>query len=484
MALHVSVDFGTSSTCTVFSVDGRPPQVVDIDGRQLIPSAVFAAADGTVFVGQEAERQAALDPSRFEPHPKRRIDEGELLLGRTILPVTDVVRVVLRRAVAQARRRAGGARVDLLVLTHPADWGSVRTEVLRKAAIGMAVELVLVPEPVAAAVFHSTQQGLRDGQALAVLDLGGGTVDASVLRKEGNSFRVLATRGDPSFGGADIDQTLLEYVGRLSSSTDERAWRRLIEGRELPDRRRRRVVGQDVRGGKETLSRHAFTDIPLPRPFPPAHVTRADLERLVSVPLAKAVDLVLTALRDAHVEIRDLGGVFLVGGSSRIPLVSRLIHERTGIVPTTLDQPETVVARGALRAARLIPDGPGRSVLADSADVARNSSAPTIRRYPGLLAAQAPGQPSEALSQATTVVLGRNEPTTPILRRSQGQRWAAPWLIATVVGILVVLGVVLMVMLAGGRDQAVAGAPHAARNDYSFDYPAEWKQTGGDPHLW
>lgn len=159
MSLHVSVDFGTSSTCTVVSAGGGEPQVVAIDGRPLVPSAVFAAADGTLFVGNEAERQAAVDPSRFEPHPKRRVDEGELLLGSTVLRVGDVVRSVLQRAVGEARRYAGGAAVELLVLTHPADWGSVRAGVLRQAAAGLAQQLVLVPEPVAAAVFHSSGCG-------------------------------------------------------------------------------------------------------------------------------------------------------------------------------------------------------------------------------------------------------------------------------------------------------------------------------------
>ncbi|HEX7658053.1 MAG TPA: Hsp70 family protein, partial [Pseudonocardiaceae bacterium] len=78
MTLHVAVDFGTSSTCVAVSVDDREPQVVVVDGGSpVMPSAVYAAADGAVFVGQEAERQAAIDPSRYEPYPKRRIDEGQ-----------------------------------------------------------------------------------------------------------------------------------------------------------------------------------------------------------------------------------------------------------------------------------------------------------------------------------------------------------------------------------------------------------------------
>ncbi|HKN97784.1 MAG TPA: Hsp70 family protein, partial [Pseudonocardiaceae bacterium] len=365
MTLHVAVDFGTSSTCVAVSVDGREPQVVVVDGQPIVPSAVFAAVDGTLFVGQEAERQAAIDPSRYEPNPKRRVDEGELLLGNTVISVVDVVRAVLVRAVAEARRLAGNAPVDLLVLTHPADWGAIRTRVLRQAGAGLATEVTLVPEPVAAAVFHAASHALPPGAALAVLDLGGGTVDVSVVRRQqpgeaeqGHAvagFAVLATHGDPNFGGADIDQMLLEHVGSLVSDTVRDDWLALTEGREMSDRRRRRVLRQDVRGAKETLSRHTYTDVPMPPPFPDAHVTREDLERLIDAPLRRAVALTVETVAQAGLRPDQLSGVFLVGGSSRIPLVGRLVYQRLGIIPTTLDQPETVVARGALRSVALDP---------------------------------------------------------------------------------------------------------------------------------
>src|ERR1700742_1403092 len=112
MALRVAVDFGTSSTCVAVSLQGRDAQVVAVDGRPVLSSAVYAAADGTLFVGLEAERQAAVDPSRYEPNPKRRIDEPELLLGSSVVPVREVVRAVLTRAVQEARRFAGGAHVE------------------------------------------------------------------------------------------------------------------------------------------------------------------------------------------------------------------------------------------------------------------------------------------------------------------------------------------------------------------------------------
>src|SRR5882724_2689377 len=281
MALRVAVDFGTSSTCIAVSVNGRAPEVVAIDGRPVMSSAVYAATDGTLFVGMEAERQAAVDPSRFEPNPKRRIDEPELLLGNSVVAVRDVVRAVLTRAVEEARRFAGGAAVGQLVLTHPADWGGIRARVLRQAGNGLAERIFLVPEPAAAAVFHANTNN-SDAETLAVLDLGGGTVDVSVVRRvtkpgPGQGFHVLATKGDPSFGGADVDQVLMQHIGQVVSGTDPEAWRALMEGRELADRRRRRVVSQDVQGAKETLSRHTYTDVPMPPPFADAHVTRSDL---------------------------------------------------------------------------------------------------------------------------------------------------------------------------------------------------------------
>lgn len=502
MSLHVSVDFGTSSTCTVVSCGGGAPQVVVIDGQPLIPSAVFAAADGTLFVGQEAERQAAVDPARFEPHPKRRIDEGELLLGSRVLKVGDVVRSVLHRAVGEARRYAGGAGVDLLVLTHPAGWGATRAAVLRQAAAGLSKELVLVPEPVAAAVFHSAGHGLPDGGALAVLDLGGGTVDASVVRKSGRTFEVLATRGEPNFGGADVDQILLEHVGGIVSGADPGSWSQLVEGREMPDRRRRRVLRQDVKGAKETLSRHTYTDVPMPPPFPDAHVTRSDLERLVAGPLAGCADLVLSTLREGGVAQQQLAGVFLVGGSSRIPLVSRLIHERIGVVPTTLDQPETVVARGALRAVHLDWE---RSAGFQS------TGAATVRRYPsgtsgtpsGGIAAPAararsgsnsavPGPassfsprsvPGDSLSHASTIVMTGSGPTRNVAT-GRRHRSKAPWLIAAGVALVLVAGSSTTALFVSGGDVGEQTAKRAAQYEYSFDYPSGWERIGGQPRLW
>ncbi|WP_116041497.1 type VII secretion-associated protein [Amycolatopsis palatopharyngis] len=514
MTLRVAVDFGTSSTCVVASVNGREPQVVVVDGQPLLSSAVYAAPDGTLFVGQEAERQAAVDPSRYEPHPKRRIDEGELLLGATVLPVLDVVHAVLRRAVTEARRVAGGAEVDLLVLTHPAQWGAMRTRLLRQAAGRLAHEVALVPEPVAAAVFHAATHAPAElnqdrtvefsgqvGDTIAVLDVGGGTVDASVVRRmpatgpgpRRGGFQVLATRGDPTFGGADVDQALLEHVGSLVSSADPQAWRQLVEGRELTDRRRRRVLRQDIRGAKETLSRHAYTDVPMPPPFADAHVTREDLERLVAGPLGRAVDLTTTTIEAAGVRAKQLTAIFLVGGSSRIPMVSRLVHERTGVVPTTLDQPETVVARGALRAVLIdsdrtgslpgapavragVPRQPGdpRTEIVGPRDIPR----PAYRRQPGPPPGNGPqGPPRPMAARASTASMpphGRRPPAPPAPAASPKRPYRRlPWLLGAGVALAAVLATVLVLTL----DNAPEGRTFAQYN-YTFVAPPEWTQTG------
>jgi type VII secretion-associated protein (TIGR03931 family) len=488
MTVRVAVDFGTSSTCVAVAVDGREPQVVNVDGQPLISSAVFAAADGTLFVGQEAERQAAIDPSRYEPHPKRRIDESELLLGDRVVPLPDVIRAVLDRAVAEARRFAGGRGVELLVLTHPADWGAVRARTLRQAGAGLAHRVVLVPEPVAAAVFHAANHAMPDDHALAVLDLGGGTVDASVVRRSGGEhavagFDVLATKGDPHFGGADIDQILLQHLGKLVPEEQREQWAQLMSGRELGDRRRRRVVRADVRSAKETLSRHAYTDVPLPPPFADAHVTRGDLEELIQPPLQRTVELVAATVGQSRVPRGQLAGIFLVGGSSRIPQVARLVHQRLGVIPSTLDQPETVVARGALRAVTVDPEHTGGFSTGARAAQGPRRPAPSQQRpqqhqpVPAYAAGPVVRQQQSAPHPRVPAV-ATPPPSTERKRGGARKWWLAGGGVAAVA--LVVAGYFVFRPSSGNPGSGAAAARRISLYDYGFDLPAGWAQRGGD----
>lgn len=347
----LSVDLGTSNTVAVLSAHGRPPRVVDVDGASMMPSAVFAAEEGQLVVGRDAERRARLDPSRFEPNPKRRIDEGTLLLGDTVVPVTDALAGVLRRVADETSRQLGGKRPDEVRLTHPAQWGPVRRNVLLSAArqAGMGANLVLVPEPVAAAAHFASFPGqhLASGQALAVYDLGAGTFDVAIVGATQNGFVVLAEAGLPDLGGLDVDQALLEHVGRQVSSRDPARWQNLLRPMSTGDRRAQRALREDVRAAKESLSRHPQTDLPLPEPFEDVLVTRVELEALIRPGMLRSVELLAATIRSTGMTPDRLVGIYLVGGSSRIPLIATLIAEQLRVVPTSLDQPETAVALGA-----------------------------------------------------------------------------------------------------------------------------------------
>jgi hypothetical protein len=347
----LSVDLGTSNTVAVLSAHGRPPRVVDVDGASMMPSAVFASEDGNLVVGRDAERRARLDPARFEPNPKRRVDEGTLLLGDQVVPVTDALAGVLRRVVEETSRQLGGKKPDEVRLTHPAQWGPVRRNVLLSAArqAGAGSNLVLVPEPVAAAAHFASfpGQSLTPGQALAVYDLGAGTFDVAIVGATQNGFVVLAEAGLPDLGGLDVDQALLEHVGRQVSTRDPGRWQSLLRPVSTADRRAQRALREDVKAGKESLSRHPQTEVPLPEPFDDVLVTRVELEALIRPGMLRSVELLAGTIRSTGMSPERLVGIYLVGGSSRIPLIATLIAENLRVVPTSLDQPETAVALGA-----------------------------------------------------------------------------------------------------------------------------------------
>jgi hypothetical protein len=347
----LSVDLGTSNTVAVLSAHGMPPRVVEVDGSATMPSAVFAGEDGTLMVGRDAERRARLDPTRFEPNPKRRVDEQTLLLGQDIVPVNEALAAVLRRVLAETTRQLGGEQPGEIRLTHPAEWGPLRRNVLLTAGrlAGFRGPIHLVPEPVAAAAHFASFPGrtLAPGQALAVYDLGAGTFDVAVVGAAQHGFTVLAEDGLPDLGGLDVDQALMVHVGREVSHRDPQQWQRLLRPESTADRRTRRALQEDVKAAKEALSRHPQTEVPMPEPFTDVLVTRGELEALVRPALLRSVELLSRTVAAAGLTPDRLVGIYLVGGSSRLPLVGSMIAEKLGVVPASLDQPETAVALGA-----------------------------------------------------------------------------------------------------------------------------------------
>ncbi len=167
-----------------------------------------------------------------------------------------------------------------------------------------------------------------------------------------NGFAVLAEDGLADLGGLDVDQALLEHVGRQVSNKDPQRWQRLLRPETTGDRRAQRALREDVRAAKEALSRHPQTEVPMPEPFQDVLITRAELEALVRPSMLRSVELLVAVLRSNGMVPEHLAGIYLVGGSSRLPLVASLIGEQLRIVPTTLDQPETAVALGAHHVSR------------------------------------------------------------------------------------------------------------------------------------
>ena len=353
----LGVDFGTSNTVAVARwPDGRARPLL-VDGSPLLPSAVYAQPDGTLVVGRDAVHSARLDPARFEPNPKRRIDDGLVLLGDRELPVEDLIAAVLARVAEEWRRAVGEVEADV-TLTCPATWGAARRTLLAEAAARAGLANVrLVAEPVAAATYFAEVLG-RDvpiGSVVVVHDFGAGTFDASVVARTSSGFEVMAVDGRDDIGGLDVDAAIIEHL-----RTDE--WQRLLEPTTLEERRAQRQLWDDARIAKERLSRNQSADFVVPLLDTEVHLTRDELEQVARPVLDQTVRVTKALLDWANLPPGRLAGVFLVGGASRIPLVATLLHRELDEAPVVIEQPELVVAEG--------------SILADAALLAQDPAAP------------------------------------------------------------------------------------------------------------
>lgn len=350
MSGGLSIDFGTSTTAAMLvRPDGRPAPLL-FDGSPLLPSAVFADADGDLLVGRDAWHSARVSPQRLEPNPKRRVDDGTVLLGDREVPVAELIAAVLRRVAAEANR-VSGAPVGGVTLTYPIGWGKPRREVLCRAADAAGLPPPrLVAEPVAAADHFVRRAGgaVPLGGCVAVYDFGAGTFDATVVRRAATGLVPLASEGLPDVGGLDVDAAILDHLGRVCVARDADRWRELTEPATEADRRALRQLWDDIRTGKEMLSRAPATVIPVPALATDVLLSREEFDNLAAPILERTVAALRAAVDRAGVAPSDLGGVFLVGGSSRIPLAATLLHRALGKAPTAIEWPELVVAEGAL----------------------------------------------------------------------------------------------------------------------------------------
>ncbi|GAA2631284.1 hypothetical protein GCM10010399_74280 [Dactylosporangium fulvum] len=351
---RLGIDFGTSNTVAVLRwPDGRTKPLL-FDGSPLLPSAVYVNADGTILTGRDAVHSARLQPHRFEPYPKRRVEESVVWLGERDVPVLELVASVLRRVAAEAERVAG-AKPGQVMITHPATWPPQRRQTLAQAATAAGLPAPLLsPEPVAAASYFVGTVGTHVpvGGVAVVYDFGAGTFDASVVRRNaGGGFDVLVSEGLPDAGGLDVDAAVVAYLGRNFAGREGDQWRRLTNPESETDRRAAWQLWEDARLAKEMLSRAATTYVHVPLFDESVPIGREQLEQLAKPILDRTVTTTQIALRSAGVAQSPVVAVFLVGGSSRIPLAATLLHRAMGLAPTAIEQPELVVAEGALHLA-------------------------------------------------------------------------------------------------------------------------------------
>ncbi|MEV0129333.1 Hsp70 family protein [Dactylosporangium sp. NPDC050688] len=335
---RLGVDFGTSTTIAMLRrPDGRVQPLL-FDGSPLLSSAVLLGPDGRLHTGRDAAHLARSAPERLEPNPKRRVDDTSVLLGDAEVGVRDLVASVLQRVAVEAARVAGP--VGGVTLTHPANWGTGRRAVLVEAARQAGfTDVDLVAEPVAAATYLAATRGaeLPVGACVVVYDLGAGTCDVTLLRRSAQGFEPVASDGLNDVGGLDVDATVVAFL----EATYGTLWTSPATRRQLWD---------DVRSAKEMLSRASGTVVMIPALGKEVPLGREQLEGLARPVLRQTVSMTRAMLTEAAVPPSAIAGLFLVGGSSRIPLVATMLHEALGIAPVVAEQPELVVAEGSLYA--------------------------------------------------------------------------------------------------------------------------------------
>ncbi|BCB80278.1 hypothetical protein GCM10022251_05580 [Phytohabitans flavus] len=478
----LGVDVGTSNTVAVLRwPDGRTRPLL-FDGQPIMPSAVFLD-DAGLHTGRDAQRLAQGDPSRYEPNPKRRVDEPNVLLGGREVPTADLLAAVLGTVARTAVEAVGF--LPPAAVTHPAAWGARRRDVLIAAIARAGWPPVgdhgtkLLPEPVAAARYFAEvlRRPVPVGASLAVFDFGGGTLDIAVVRNEGSGFTVIGSGGVAELGGLDIDAALAEHLGRMLAPAYPQAWQVLAQPATAGQWRSRRQFWEDVRGAKEMLSRTAAAPVPVPGIDQAVHLTREELEQLVTPLLRRGVYEAAAVIGACGLTPSQLAGLFLVGGSSRVPLVARLLHADLGIAPTVLEQPELPVAEGALaelaprsRAVASVPAVAATAQVTAPPFGPETAVAPTSG--PGLPVSSVPVSPSGApVSGVPGMPYSPAPPIAPRAPRRPIYRRPVLWVAAAVVALAGVVAAAALVLL--GNDE-VDFQPVAEVDRIEFPDPAPY----------
>src|SRR5512136_187727 len=368
MSRIIGIDLGTTNSVVAVMEGGKPVVIANQEGNRTTPSVVAFGRNGERPVGQVAKRQAVTNPDKtvfsIKRFMGRRYDEvtqeikmfpfhvvrGENdtarveVEGKAYSP-PEVSAMILQKLKAAAEDYLGG-KVEKAVITVPAYFNDAQRQATKDAGQIAGLEVVrLVNEPTAAALAYGLDK--KKDETIAVYDFGGGTFDISILEVGEGVVEVKSTNGDTHLGGDDIDQRLIEWLVEefrrdqgIDLSKDRMALQRLKEAAEK---------------AKCELSTTQESEINLPfitaDASGPKHLniklTRAKFEQLVEDIIQRTFGPCKQALKDAGLEPKDIDEVVLVGGSTRIPRVQKLVQDLFGKEPHKGVNPDEVVAVGA-----------------------------------------------------------------------------------------------------------------------------------------
>ncbi|CAN7227408.1 Hsp70 family protein [Pseudarthrobacter oxydans] len=366
MSYVLAIDVGTSFTAAAiarFDQGASSPECLPLGLRGTsVPSVLFYPDNGPVLVGEAAERRGLDSPGRVVREFKRRIGDAVPISAGTLSLAAEDVFATMARWVADRAEERQGAPPSEIILTYPAAWGFHRTSLIKDALAAKGLHNVtLLTEPEAAALHYASQVRVEDGSIIAVYDLGGGTFDTAVLRKEAsNRFELLGKpEGFEHMGGADFDAALFRFVAEHTDGGLARLDPAAPGVLAALSRLRRECVE-----AKEALSSDSEANISvlLPGIQQQIRLVRPEFESLIEDPVRDTVDALEQSLGQLGLEPADLSAVLLIGGSSRIPLVAQLISEQLDR-PIAVDaDPKSSICVGAAVSAVL-----GRAALAAAA---------------------------------------------------------------------------------------------------------------------
>jgi actin-like ATPase involved in cell morphogenesis len=394
---------GTAVSAAIADDDGRVEMVALGDRSTTVPSVVHRRDVDSLVTGELAARRAAGDPSHAAWSIRRRLgDPAPVLLGDDAVPAGDLLAAILRDVLARvtAVRGLEAARV---VLTHPAGWGPYRRGLFEDVVAAAGLEdAVTMADPEAAGHQHRAVHGLDDGTALAVHDVGGSSVEASVLTRRGQGLEIVGSPvGIERLGGVDLDEAVIalvdEATGGLLADLDP------DDDTNAPALARLR---QDCVEAKEALSTddEAIVSVLLPGRNVDVTVARDAFEERIRPAVARSVEALERAVASARVRP---SAVLLIGGSARVPLVGRTVGERLGLPVIVDPRPEEVVALGAARAAQAAAPSVTRVTSMVGAEPAGRSGSGRSTR-----AAGAGGAASTASSSSASASVPASAPTS------------------------------------------------------------------------